>query len=382
MTEYNRNDQNVNVRFNLGREPIIYNWVKEKFTIIAFSLFIFAFIFGFLLQNPGLIIPVNRTAFPDQVYNFIRNTSPWLEHSYLSDGIVRRVFLGTFFSPIPEPFRQALFIGICIAGYLAAFGVAVRLANLSDNSNFLLKLWVLIYAVSSAGAMNLGWLLGYFETINYGVMVLAIFLIFRNRLFLASLALSVGILIHESFLFVGLPMCAAVLIAKSNNVKLGNLLSLMFVPLGLSVYLLFFGASNIQAMGANRTNLVQPMRFSLIDYSVILLFLGSLFFLHARAFKKMGLRWDALFFAPYIGCTLFLMGVDYMRWISIIFVSVIASIFTASIVHRKQIVWQENSISKAELFALAICAFPFLGPLGNTHAFLAFQQILTLIGIG
>ena len=382
MTQYNRNDQNVNAQFNFGRDTIIYNWVNEEFSIIAFSLFILAFLFGFLLQNPGLIIPVDRTAFPDQVYNFIRNTSPWLEHSYFSDGIVRRVFLGTFFSPIPEPFRQALFIAFCIGGYFAIFGVAVRLANLSENSNFLLKVCVLIYAVSSAGAMNLGWLIGYFETINYGVMVLAIFLIFRNRLFLASLALSVGILIHESFLFVGLPLCAAVFVTKSNNLKLANLLSLMFVPLGLSIYLLFFGASNIQAMGASRTTLFQPMHFSLIDYSISLLFLGSLFFLHARAFKMMGLRWDALFFAPYIGCALFLMGVDYMRWISIIFVSVIASIFSASMVHRQQIVWQENSIGRAELFALVLCAFPFLGPLGNTHAFLAFHQILTLIGIG
>lgn len=382
MIQYNRNDPNINLQSNFGRYSIIYYWVNEKFSIIAFSLFIFAFMLGFLLQNPGLIIPVNRTAFPDQVYNFIRNTSPWLEHSYFSDGIVRRVFLGTIFSPIPEPFRQALFIATCIGIYLATFGVAVRLANHSGNSNFLLKVCVLIYAVSSAGAMNLGWLLGYFETINYGVMVLAIFLTFRNRLFLASLALMVGILIHESSLFVGLPICAAVLFTKSNKVKLGDLLSLMFVPLGVSVYLLLFGASNIQAMGANRTDIFQPMRFSLIDYSVTLIFLGSLLFLHVRTFKIMGLRWDALFFAPYIGCALFLMGVDYMRWISIIFVSVIISIFLASLVHRPQIVWQENSIGKAELFALSICAFPFLGPLGNTQAFLAFRQILTLIGIG
>lgn len=332
-----------------------------------------AFAAGFLLQNPALLIADSLTRYPDQKWNFVRPIVSWLDHSYITEGFGRRLLFGTLLYPVPAEVRASVY-SIASVGVLLAFFMTLT-ALVHRISGNRLEAWriLTVASVSAAGAMNLGWLFGYFETYLHFFFALSIYLAIQGRVLSVLILSFVALLIHSSYLFYALPLVLAVLI--TSGVRMTRLLLPAAIILILVTLLFVYGNSDIDAMGASR-GIVQVLDFEFVTYAVTGLYIILLFWVHWRIFSRLDIGRGMLFWAPYSSLLLFVMGVDYMRWITMLFVAVILSVLSAMVQEKNQ---YATRLSKLDWMTMSILAIPVLGPIGNTRAFEALRQVMSVL---
>ena len=128
----------------------------------------------------------------------------------------------------------------------------------------------------------------------------------------------------------------------------------------------------LSALGANR-GLVDTRQFEITD-SVLFLYFFLIIFNHIYVLKKLKLKITFFDIAPYLTLSLFIFGLDYARWIGILFYIVIISIY----IRVKDI--KKKSFYKFEFKITSFClAFPFFGPIGIVYAYPIFNNFLQLI---
>jgi hypothetical protein len=228
--------------------------------------------------------------------------------------------------------------------------------------------------------MNLGWMFGRFESINFLIVLICINLALRNQLICLSVLLTIGTLIHEAFVFYAWPLLLATMLSKSRSYSYSSSIATFILPIFAACYLLAFGNSAADALGASR-GIIHLGAFSIVDILVIPTYVLCLAYLHARFMQLNNYGFNLVSFAPYCSLILFIFGIDYYRWLTILFVCIIFSVYTQSLLSTKEV---DKSICINSGFAgipIAVVAFPFLGPAGVEYAFPAFSDFLILLRI-
>ena len=337
-------------------------------------LFLGFFLLGFFLQNIGLILPAKYLNSPGTTWDIINGMYSWLNVSYLEFGIVRRALIGTVLSPLIEIHRYVLFSLLTLISILT---VCFYLGKQIQNETKKGYLLILLFIFSPLGAMNLGWMFGRFEAINFLIMLVCINLVVRKKLIYVSVLLAIGTLIHEAFVFYAWPLILAPMLSRSLSYSYKNAIAVLILPSVVAFYLLVFGNSAADALGAYR-GLIHLGTFSAIDILVIPAYILSLAYLHAKYLQLNNYDFDIISFSPYLSLMLFIFGIDYYRWLTILFVCIIFSVYTQSLVSKKE--GQESTYING-IFPLSLVlfvGFPFLGPAGVEFAFPAFSDFLIL----
>ena len=102
---------------------------------------------------------------------------------------------------------------------------------------------ILLFIFSPLGAMNLGWMFGRFEFINFLIILICINLAVRNQLIYLSVLLTIGTLIHEAFVFYAWPLLLATMVSKSRSYSFSSSIATFMLPVFAACYLLAFGNS-------------------------------------------------------------------------------------------------------------------------------------------
>ena len=341
-----------------------------------FKSFIFiptALIFGFILQNIGFFLPsIANVPFR----TFIDAMSQWLNINYFEFGFIRRAFIGTLISFINNSFYKELFFIIFnLFIIILTFYIIFRKFFEIDNSFY--KFIFIVFTLSPLGAMQIGYTFGRFEHVNFFLILACITLIDKRKYYLSSFLITCGLLIHEAFLIYGIPLIFIYSIEKFKKIDIKKI-SILFIPvISIALYLVFFGNSEkaalLSALGANR-GLVDIRQFEISD-SVLFLYLYLIIFNHIYVLKKLKLQITLFDVAPYLSLSLFILGLDYARWIGILFYLVIISIY----IRVKDI--KKRSVYKFEFTFSSFClAFPFFGPVGIVYAYPIINNFLQLIG--
>ena len=339
-----------------------YSFVEKNFLFLS----VLSFLLGFLLQHIGIIIPNSYVNAPSNVWVLGGLTESWLNVSYFDEGLVRRAAVGTVLSPFPEDVRSIIYV------FISAFSVLFIILALSNriNEHKYSKYLRILIIFTPFGLLNVGWDFGRLDWINFSLLYVSIYLS-KNRNFLySSIVSSLGIWVHEAFLFYGIPLVVTNIVSTSGK-PLYSTLKYLFMPTLLALYLLFEGnPTTVDAYGANR-GLFQYQGFDILVYSLsaYYIFLISIFhFNYSRKENYLHL------IAPFGTLILFVLGIDYMRWITIFFFT---SIF-ALITHKESSNRPSAPRYIGVLVLLSISLVPF-GPLGVVKPFPAFRDFLQLL---
>lgn len=340
-----------------------------------FKSFIFipaGLIFGFILQNIGFFLPsIANVPFR----TFIDAMSQWLNVNYFEFGFIRRAFIGTLISFIDNAFFKELFF-IIINIIIIIFTLYIIFRKFFEIDKSFYKFILIVFTLSPLGAMQVGYTFGRFEHINFFLILACITLIDKRKYYLSSILISCGLLIHEAFFIYGIPLIFIYSVEKFKRIAIKKL-SILFIPvICLALYLAIYGNSEkaalLSALGANR-GLVDIRQFEITD-SALFLYLFLTISNHIYVLKKLKLKITYFDITPYLTLSLFIFGLDYARWIGILFYLVIISIY----IRVKDI--KKKPVYKFEFKFTSFClAFPFFGPVGIVYAYPIINNFLQLI---
>lgn len=351
----------------------------SKYAPVAMAVF---FIFGYFLLNIASFLFYGAKSVTSTVYTVY----PWLFVSYFDYGFVRRGMIGTLLSSLPDNKKHIFYVMFVFLSIIVTFYTLYSLYKKSNRAKAaLIILW--LFAISPLGAMQFGCNFGRFEFINYLIIILSVFSIARFNCIFISPLMVVGLLVHEAFIFYGWPLVFSVVLDKKLKEGKGLIRSVIEVfgvfaiPVIFAVLLFFFGNSNVNAEGANRAVFeVLPFYYKnnipYLAHSVAFVYILTIFCFHKYVYNSNKHPIDSFFLAPYACLSLFLFGIDYMRWSAILFFVVCFSLlykytnneFNASI-----------KFGPAMIISLSILGFPFLGPIGTIRPFPALQNFVYLL---
>ena len=346
---------------------------KNKKFFKSFIFIPLTLIFGFILQNIGFFLPsISNVPFR----TFIDGMSQWLNINYFEFGFIRRAFIGTLISFINNSFyKELVFITFNFIIIILTLYIIFRKFFEVDQNFY--KFIFIVFTLSPLGAMQIGYTFGRFEHINFFLILSCITLIDKKKYYLSSILISLGLMIHEAFFIYGIPIIFIYSLEKLKKLDIKKL-SVLFLPvIFLAIYLDFYGNSEkaqlLSALGANR-GFVDIRQFEIID-SVLFSYLILIISNHVYVLKKLKLKITYFDIAPYLTLLLFIFGLDYARWIGILFYIIIISIYVRLKSINKKYV--DNFEFRFDSFWLA---FPFFGPVGIVYAYPIFNNFLQLIG--
>ena len=167
------------------------------------------------------------------------------------------------------------------------------------------------------------------------------------------------------------------MLSRSLSCSYKNAIAVLILPSVVAFYLLVFGNSAADALGAYR-GVIHLGTFSAIDMLVIPAYILSLAYLHAKYLQLNSYDFNIISFSPYFSLVLFIFGIDYYRWLTIFFVCIIFSVYAQSLLSKKE---GHEIICINGVFPISLVlfvGFPFLGPVGVEFAFPAFSDFLIL----
>ena len=293
--------------------------------------------------------------------------------NYFDFGFTKRALLGSLIHLFEVNRIEVLMISFTtIFFFLWVYAILNLSRPIDCCSQNILKT---LLALSPFTAFQSSLDVGRFDIINMLIFVNIIFLLFSNKVLTATVLSCCAILIHEAFVIYALPIIFSLQLSNTSNYsksKYMTLSNLMFyiMPICLAVSLALFGnndqVSNLNiSSGANvwSRSLFEPKFGQDIFDMTILFVIVCILYLWLFVFYKCNSgKLDLLFFSSFCSATLFLFGVDYARWCSIIFM-VIISVVTIKIRMNK---WALNVTN----FRLGMGVFLLpLGPIGITNFF-------------
>ena len=340
---------------------------SKKFLFINLSLIV-----GFTFQNIGYFLP-NIANKPFRT--FIDGMSEWINVNYFEFGFIRRAFIGTFLSFLNNSaLRELLYVLITLLIIFTTLYIIFR--RFFEFDRVFYNFIIVLFTLSPLGAIQIGYTFGRFEHINFLIIILAINMIEKNKYLFASLALLCGILIHEAFFIYGLPLVFTYALEKFNNFDIKKL-SILFIPaILITIFLAFFGNSEkallMSAVGAKRGFFITR---SLVESDIAIFFYVYLIIVnHIYILRRLELQFNLLDLTPYCSLSLFFFGIDFARWIGILFFIVILSIYTR-LKNVKPYKDYKFNFNASYIFL----AFPLLGPIGVIYAYPIITNFFQLI---
>lgn len=292
--------------------------------------------------------------------------------NYVDFGFVKRGLLGTLLYPMLSAFEagSAGEIVFLWSLDLACFGLILILLNralrrLPDEWSDWFRV-VIIF--SPLGFMQYAYDVGRYDHFNYLVVAGIVACLANRRLGVASATLAAGVLLHEAVFFYALPLVLAAV--WTEKVSLAKAAALAVAPVAAMALVVLFGNASAEAMatlpaavsgGAEvwERGIFEPAKdFGIRDSMILALYLALLAGLIMRyAMASGGPR--LILMLPVICCLpLFGLGIDYFRWVHLMFVSFIA---TAILLARQAPVHSTSMTTwdKGLVLALAIPVGPF-----------------------
>jgi hypothetical protein len=254
--------------------------------------------------------------------------------------------------------------------------------------------YLLFIAVSPALFSHIGYDLGRFDQLNLLLAITAIVLVTRNSILAAGMLSIAGILIHEAFAVIYLPMIAAITILNTTKEGVARI-ALLAAFLSVVVLLVFaFGGSESlsleqrnetmrqivpdydprsvvmlydhlgQSISTSVTKLSDPITLLLLMPAFLyLLLLSCLYFTQWR--ETTTWQEKLILLSAFSPLLLFIAGVDYQRWIALTIQNMFLTF--AFIANRSGPQLLEDTLSKP-ILVLSL-GFSLLGPLAVTGVF-------------
>ena len=278
--------------------------------------------------------------------------------------------------------------------------------NLSQLDPFAKYSIMFLFLISPATAMHLGYDLGRFDVLTLFTTLLMLFLIMgkltNTKIFFVSLLSAISLLIHEAFLFLNFFIMIAVLLDTLHRSKqsIFKLLVPIFTALTTLILLALFGSvssSTIDAIYLALTNASLPINEDSIkvlsrslsdNISITLnqlsadatrdwliqafLLYGLYAFIFLKALdvqnKPLNLYEKILFFSPFASLPMFILGIDFFRWVSIMIINLfIVSVYLLNTRTITTIPFFHAKTFKVITFLLTVIII--LGPMGIVKVF-------------
>ncbi|WP_370898229.1 hypothetical protein [Chryseobacterium gossypii] len=163
------------------------------------------------MKKKVLLVTLYLYAFIFSILRTLRLPNEWSEAHWMMDyrfGFIKRGLAGEIFGCFFEKNEFNILVlsaVILFLLYVAIFAIAVK-ETFSNENNICRILFYLIFFLSQYVVFT-AHLIGYLDHIVFLLTMLIIFLIRRQKIFLASVLASLGILVHEISFFLMLPVC-------------------------------------------------------------------------------------------------------------------------------------------------------------------------------
>jgi len=318
------------------------------------------------------------------------------EVGYFHQGFIKRGLIGTLFTGFDSAARFTAVVAFNLlvlagfAGLVAGVLAACRPRIEHHSFRLLAALWI----VAPAGAINLGYDFARLDHVNFLLLGASLLALGHGRVAWAALFTVLALLIHEAFLFYGVPfLLAAVWRSGTASRRLVPMISLLGATVASSVLLWQWGRfeAGRAALVASADGRINPSHnvlnvwlrplsanlryvgerwaqglFSLVELGLFAVFAASAMTLLIAVYRANRRPLDGLAATPLAVLPLFVLGIDYARWLALFWLVVVA-IITHGVVTQRFTRLLGPTASRASVALLA--AGLLLGPLGSVHLF-------------
>jgi len=268
--------------------------------------------------------------------------------SYQEFGFLRRGLMGSALAPVfaglPDGGlgEYAVMLGIDLVICLALAILAARLFLPTGEAAPGQRFFAAAILIAPVGMMQLGFDVARLDHVNFLLCALAVAQVLTGRAWLAAVAMTAAMLVHEAVLFYGAPVVLALALRRSLAeaatiaipvlLAAGALIAWGEVDADLAVALP--PEANLAASVWTR-DMLEPARGFPPQHYVIAAYMAllPLLLLH-RHYRLNRAAPDLLLMAPAATLALFVLGVDYGRWAQCLFFSVILALAAAPTLGR------------------------------------------------
>ncbi len=323
-----------------------------------------------------------------------------------SDEFVRRGFVGTIWnsSGIKPTLSNALFLAVFLSNIFFLLFVILCKKTLTGTARSRVVILLLFLIISPAVTMHLGFDSGRFDHANLVIMLVSVLLLMKEErsyhYVVIPILLSIGLLIHEAFLFVNFPLILAV--SYNEILKKKHSKGLLYLELASVVVTLFFiflwGGAGEDTIAKVRSRAIaafpdydpsysllvwssslgDTMRVTISRYATVLrwIYLISVlplfyfyysFYSGMLNYKRLKTPQKYIFLAPYSLFPLFFLGIDFFRWVSLIITLMFVSF--VYLMRDLEISIPAIESGKEKVFAALIVLYTFAGPIGLNCSF-------------
>ncbi len=297
------------------------------------------------------------------------SVSDWVAsywHVNYTYGFVRRGLVGTLALPFGDVKRFAFW-----STFMASILMALIFTFLTEDR----RLW-LLFLLSPATALHLGFDVGRYDHFNLLLMAVSLLLIKRERyLYVIPPLTALGVLVHEAYVIYAVPVLTAILWLKSKRVAILN--GIVAISLVFAVVMWGNLSPQMESYLLSRPEVI-PDAIEVLSAGVKDTIFSNLSYILGEVLRR---PWDFLLpililsgytvvylhsardlppyvrMSPFTGLLLFLLGYDYPRWVSImVMLLLFLMAFSGVTVHRK-----------VRKLSFLLMATTLLGPLGAGH---------------
>jgi hypothetical protein len=364
-------------------------------TYILIGLFV---LYNLLFLSPR--IAVMRLPADDLVVN-------WATLQYFFSyniEFMKRGLMGTIFDifSIQPTLKVIWFFSLLFANiaFFLIYNLLKMLLKDLQNSNKWIIVLLFLFTISPATAWNFGYEAGRADLFNLVIELIIInIIIYNNRsiYFVIPFLLVVGILIHEAFLFMSIPVVLALLLDKFMNkqVPLSVMIGSFIAISCTAVAILLYGKidpGNLASMYESiyhkplpehlptintfmivTSSLSTNVLFTLREYFTfhvwkyflaVLPLLASYIYIYFKPvnFASLSVEKKVLFLSPFLIFPMFIFGVDIYRWFSMILINMF--IVTIYFISSKIITLSVYNTRSIRIAIFIVLLYSFAGALG------------------
>ena len=303
--------------------------------------------------------------------------------NYFDFGFVKRGVVGTLFSML----KISQLKGAIIVMSVALFGIFLMVVYIGlykippgDDRRESVDIIKTVVALSPFTAFQFSYDMGRFDLINIILLIVALHLVKLRQLGLTTVISVLALLIHEAFFVYGIPLIVAFAL-QGRNKNDPNSYSLKLVAYVSSVacvavLIYLYGSSEkilksdlgIGGVAWSRAVLQPNFDLSVIEAGLCILILMGLYGWLYHFYKKNNGRIDWIFLATLAPLSLFLLGLDYARWCSLIFCTVLIAV-ALKVLQSKWIINMDKAGWIILLFMMPV------GPVGVTEFFPVLKSV-------
>ncbi|MEM7178789.1 MAG: hypothetical protein AAF503_13920 [Pseudomonadota bacterium] len=306
---------------------------------------------------------------------------------YVQFGFIRRGLIGTIYAPLPDGYE--IYFAHALNA-LAALAILWIILDLSRYCKGMGVIWMIGLAISPFMFCQISYDMARFDPVLFVMLILSLRLLIAGRDWGVVIVTILGVLIHELYLFFGLPVIVAAAMTRLQGAGLGPQIRaalnspLILATVGssalLAVLLAQMGGVSDGAMAAvGESNLAWNRAFlnirwdgDAVETGAMMLWLVLIYLSYLGFLSLNGLSDTVLRLAPLPSLALFLFGFDYPRWVLLFFLACLALVYFLMLSRGARL---PERLSWRTAWPLVL--FLPMGPIGYIDFFPYVQEVLT-----